>query len=902
MWQCKVCKKSLSSRYELLKHFKLKHCHYGRNFRYPCVYLDCPCTFTLWKKLIVHVYRSHSTQTTQKSLKLATFSCQICACKDISSERDYFIHINDHLRQHETVSCVFDKCDFQTNIYSTFNSHKNRKHKPHTLKDFKAGVVTTTLQPQLVDSADDYPSEDIDVECDTLFNEGSDTDKVEDLPRVIEQKVAAVLLKLENIHHVSTTAIDELLDEIHFVLNSASVPVTFDIISDVLKNHNLQIDSSVIKELAAAVCKAQPLGKAIGKGGSLATGFKRKQFYKEHFCVVEPVEVVLNTKTNQTFQYIPLLQSLQQVLENTEVLKDISDFHRPNENTSVESEKQLYRSIKDGLFFKENCFFSGEDWKISLNLYIDDFEICNPLGTSRKKHKLCGVYWTLGNLPPGSHSTLTSIYLSTLCKTSDLKAYGYAEVLGPLLQDLTTLEHQGLFISKLGKFVKGTVQCVIADNLGAHGVAGFVESFSGHYICRFCTAEKSEINSKNVLTGAFEHRNKEQHDSHVKSAQENGTSCFGVKRACIFTEHLTHFHVTRGYPPDIVHDLFEGIVPHELALCLQLLISKKYFSLDSLNTLIQKFPYKWSDKTNRPHSIPRTYASKKTIGGNAHENWALLRLLPFMVGELIPDGESAWLVILDLKDIVELTVAPVQSTETIAYLNSKISEHRDRLLELFPDIKLLPKHHFVEHYPQMIKNFGPLVSLWTMRFEAKHSFFKQVARHTSCFKNIALTLASKHQQMIAYHIRSPGLKKNTIEVTHVSTVPVDILNQQVASTLRQDNPGITEVHLSKSVTFRGIRYRNGMIVAYGSAGGLPEFAEVTQMCIIQDKLSFIVKVLCAWYREHFRAFALTSSPSREVALVTLEQLTDAYPLADYMVAGMRMVTFKRHIITTGLII
>lgn len=51
---------------------------------------------------------------------------------------------------------------------------------------------------------------------------------------------------------------------------------------------------------------------------------------------------------------------------------------------------------------------------------------------------------------------------------------------------------------KAWDFVKGTVHSVIADNLGAHALAGFIDSFSGHYICRFCTARKEEIQSTDV--------------------------------------------------------------------------------------------------------------------------------------------------------------------------------------------------------------------------------------------------------------------------------------------------------------------------------------------------------------------------------------------------------------------
>lgn len=89
---------------------------------------------------------------------------------------------------------------------------------------------------------------------------------------------------------------------------------------------------------------------------------------------------------------------------------------------------------------------------------------------------------------------------------------------------------------------------VIADNLGAQGLAGFIESFSGQYICPFCTAQKVEIQSKDVHSGAFSLRTKEIHDAHLKIAQDTETSCFGVKRACPLTEHLQHFHVSTCYP------------------------------------------------------------------------------------------------------------------------------------------------------------------------------------------------------------------------------------------------------------------------------------------------------------------------------------------------------------------
>lgn len=88
----------------------------------------------------------------------------------------------------------------------------------------------------------------------------------------------------------------------------------------------------------------------------------------------------------------------------------------------------------------------------------------------------------------------------------------------------------------------------------------------------------------------------------------------------------------------------------------------------------------------------------------------MLLLLPLTVGTKIPVSEPTWQVVLNLKDIVELVLAPVHSEETVCFLDSKISEHQHRFWEAFPEQRLIPKHHFLEHYPQLIKAFKPLVT------------------------------------------------------------------------------------------------------------------------------------------------------------------------------------------------
>lgn len=116
----------------------------------------------------------------------------------------------------------------------------------------------------------------------------------------------------------------------------------------------------------------------------------------------------------------------------------------------------------------------------------------------------------------------------------------------------------------------------------------------------------------------------------------------------------------------------------------------------------------------RPHLVPVSYTIMGTIGGNAHENWSLLRVLPLLIGARVPSKEPLWQVLCDLKDIVELVVPPFHTEDSICYLDFKISEHWAVFQEVFPHERICPTHHYLEHYPQLIHQFGPLLALWTI--------------------------------------------------------------------------------------------------------------------------------------------------------------------------------------------
>lgn len=95
---------------------------------------------------------------------------------------------------------------------------------------------------------------------------------------------------------------------------------------------------------------------------------------------------------------------------------------------------------------------------LQIFLYYDELEICNPLGSKVKIHKLgmytvcCFIYvcmlflfnagsfyFTLGNLSPKYRSKLSSIYLVALVKSKFISIYGMDAVLKPFIDDIKKL-------------------------------------------------------------------------------------------------------------------------------------------------------------------------------------------------------------------------------------------------------------------------------------------------------------------------------------------------------------------------------------------------------------------------------------------------------------------------------
>ena len=81
--------------------------------------------------------------------------------------------------------------------------------------------------------------------------------------------------------------------------------------------------------------------------------------------------------------------------------------------------------------------------------------------------------------------------------------------------------------------------------------------------------------------------------------------------------------------------------------------------------------------------------------------WCLARVLPLLIGDLIPDGDEQWENFLCLLKIEEMAFSPVTSTRMAAYLAVLVEQYLNEFKELH-ERSLIPKHRNMVHYPRQI--------------------------------------------------------------------------------------------------------------------------------------------------------------------------------------------------------
>ncbi|KAK9736427.1 hypothetical protein QE152_g12491 [Popillia japonica] len=282
-----------------------------------------------------------------------------------------------------------------------------------------------------------------------------------------------------------------------------------------------------------------------------------------------------------------------------------------------------------GTYLSTNQLFLNKKYFIQLQLYYDDFETANPLGSKAGIHKMGAFYFTIKNFFALNNSNLDQIYLVALFFTQDIKESGVTinTIMKPLIDDVKILETHGIIIPGLSDCVFATIISLSHDNLAANCLHGMVECFQANHYCRFCLNHKSELQTMCSAKSAVL-RNGTNYEEHSLVASETNP-IYGIKRRSLLND-LQYFKLCESLSVDIMHDILEGVVPLEIKLLIVDLVKNNVIPLDNLNERIRLFNYGELNRCVKPGPIMLEKRGN-LIGQNAAQSWCLVRFLPLIL-------------------------------------------------------------------------------------------------------------------------------------------------------------------------------------------------------------------------------------------------------------------------------
>ena len=890
MFQCKFC----DHKYFILKEYIL-HLAFHRNipnFTFQCGVSNCTHSFKTCNSLKSHIYRDHKYKKTVTNAKFKClereFECQADHCSvKCTGLSDLFAHIKSHIRNGEKMACPFRNCSNEFVNISTFTSHLSRKHQNSSVQHLDYSVSETESAPTHVDSPYENSLNIDNDQCTEMEDQDDNYLSMQLDEAAYLNNLARFYLKLQSKQLLPASTIQNIIEGYQEVHDLGQLHL-FSHISEKLKGHGISEDDT--NDLLSDL-KKHDLLTACNKG-VLRTDQTRKTFFKSEFRYVDPIPIYLgeNEKGKESFcQYVPIQDTIKALFQ----FESVREQHAMTKSQLLEND--ILTDVYDGTNMQKNELFKSDKSAISVILYQDAFEVVNPLGSGKIKHKILAVYLTLGNLLPHNRSNIDHMQLVLLCREQDFKYFGHDQVLNRLLADIKDLELNGVAVGD-GQKLKGTLCAIAGDNLGSHHIGGFLENFSTSlYFCRYCEIHRETFENNPIVCGR--QRNIELHKSRIQDLNENSlNSSYGLKFDSMFNQ-LKYFHVAQpGLPPCLGHDLFEGIVSYDLALFLKHLVSKdKYFTYVQLNRSIGQFRYLGSDADNKPCEVN---SEAKKLSGHAVQNWCFLRLLPLLVGDRIVDPfeNTVWQMVLKLREIVELVCAPTIIVDQVAYLRVLIDEYIHLRTITFPDHPIKPKHHYLLHYPVLIIQLGPLIRLWTLRFESKHTYFKQCARKLHNFKNPCQTLAERHQLLQAY-LSTGYLFPPLVQVQGGVDFYADTYNLKITESVKNFNFQPWDTVAVNEVTYKGTKYKYNMLVVIGVNEEGIVFGRIKLVLIYLGSQVYFVtekhQSNCL-IDQGIHCLNKESTVSNYVC-VSQEKLADYYPLPEYKLCGLSVVALHHSI-------
>lgn len=279
----------------------------------------------------------------------------------------------------------------------------------------------------------------------------------------------------------------------------------------------------------------------------------------------------------------------------------------------------------------------------------------------------------------------------------------------------------------------------------------------------------------------------------------------GVKSYCALKE-LQYFHMVQNKNVDLMHDVPEGLVPYFLANFFKYCSGNKIAYNFNVQKMCRDFNYGFLFKRKLPSLIKLTSSH---LNQNAIQLYTVMIHLPF----IFKDFRS------ELNEVIECISTTIYESDVVQL--ELLIGHFLRSYQEFFNTHLAPKFHFLTHYANTIREMGPVIFTWMMRFEAKHKVLPSFEK-SECFKNIALTIAEGHQIMMC---------KDDQRLFEESK-KLHFGNLQISASLRMLLE-ILKLYSLRLMNYNSFQYRKGLLLIENS-----NVYEILDICLFEQSYFF----------------------------------------------------------------
>eukprot|EP00102_Acyrthosiphon_pisum_P019767 XP_016656977.1 PREDICTED: uncharacterized protein LOC100568979 [Acyrthosiphon pisum] len=239
----------------------------------------------------------------------------------------------------------------------------------------------------------------------------------------------------------------------------------------------------------------------------------------------------------------------------------------------------------------------------------------------------------------------------------------------------------------------------------------------------------------------------------------NDVSETGIKDKCVWFD-VNNFSLFDQVGVDVMHDMLEGCSKYIMKFILLYYTKElKLFSLQVLNDRINGFDF--GPENNKPCSLTLDNINQGNIKQSASEMLTLIRYFGLLVGDFIPPEEPVWELYIVMRRVMDILMSTSLTIDSCSMLQTLVAEMNELYLS-YSNSHLKPKFHFLTHYHSMVRKLSPVISFWSMRYEAKHRISKISAKSSFNRRNICMTLAIRHQLHLNEMFTKGKLNKSVI--------------------------------------------------------------------------------------------------------------------------------------------